>query len=114
MERTRNSVPFDDHIRWKNDGGGVLCLLDGRRIGPGETFIASPNEISPSFRDVIKPLEPFKTGKKVEVTVVKPVFILKKRDNSNWYDITDKNGKIISEKALKKAEGEEFIKLLEG
>lgn len=113
MERTKKVVAADDgRVQWRNSGGGTLVLKDKRVIKPGDVFLAFPNEISMSFRDVIKPLTPIKDEPIPEG--IKLVFTLKARAAGGWYDVIDQNGKVKNEKAMKKVDAEALIKSLEG
>lgn len=107
MERTRKAT--DGRLRWKHTGGGILRLRNGKMIRPGETFLALSNEVPTAFRDTIKQLDPT-----VEVEAVKVVYTAKKRGNSNWWDVVDAQGKVLNDKALKKAEAVELAEKLEG
>jgi len=106
-------------IKWKKVGGGSL-RFKGRIIKPNQIFKASANEIPPGFRDQVLPLEaipgdvsapgpPAVDAKPVEVE-----YKLKSRGSGGWYDVVDKNGKALNEKALKKDIAEKLVKDLAG
>lgn len=96
-------------FRWRKLGRGSF-RMPNRIIKPGEIFEAPASAIPKAFRDVIVPvddipeevLSPKVTGR---VPVYKPV----KREDSNWWDVVDENGKVISEKALTKKQAEELV-----
>lgn len=117
MERQRGSkVAEDGKILWKKNGGGSAILrIDGnkRRIKPGETFLAYPEEIPLAFRDVIVPLDgnpiKFVTEDEKPVKVVSPAYTLRPRGNSKtWWDVVDAQGKVLNEKGLTKEIAERF------
>jgi hypothetical protein len=113
MERRRIAEKTTgDQLRWKHTGGGILRLKDGRVIKPGGTFLASPNDVPMAFRDTIIPLESISTGP--EPVAVKSAFSIQKKGKSNWYEVVDGQGKVVNEKALKKADALELVKKLEG
>ena len=102
-------------ITWKKVGGGSL-RFNGQIIKPGQTFKARDSEISPTFRDVIIPLEaipgvapdPGRPAKVITADVVE--YKLNARGTGGWYDVVDVNGKVLNEKALKKDVAEKLIK----
>jgi hypothetical protein len=116
MERTKSdTTPANDgKVWWRKVGGGSL-RLSNRIIKPGEKFRAFPDEIPTAFRDVVLPLEDIpETGDAKPVNVVKTEYKLQPRGDSKlWYDVVDKNGKVLNEKGMKKETAEKLIQDLE-
>lgn len=115
MERTTNvnvNQP-PEKIWWRKTGGGSLRLLiDGRRvmIKPNQKFKASIEEVPRAFLDVIVPLSALPKDEPAPVMQApETVYVLKARGKSGWYDVVDKNGKVLNEKALKKEVAEKLI-----
>ena len=115
----RRNVGSEQVIKWKKTGGGSL-RFNGRIIKPGQIFKAKASEISPNFRDVVIPLETI-PGDVVVPTIPDPAikaveveYKLKSRGSGGWFDVIDKNGKALNEKALKKDIAEKLIKDLAG
>ena len=110
MERKMEKV-----ITWKKVGGGSL-RFNGQIIKPGQTFKARDSEISPTFRDVIIPLEAIPgvapaPGRPVEViTADKVEYKLKARGTGGWYDVVDVNGKVLNQAGMRKETAEKLIK----
>jgi hypothetical protein len=108
------TLPTDNRIWWRKVGGGSLRI--GKRIiKPNEKFQASPEDIKPAFRDLVVPLEdvPEIAGNKVP-TVIKSEYKLQPRGKSNtWFDVVDKNGKVLNDKGMQKDKAEKLIKDLE-
>lgn len=97
-----NTIVSDDPIRWKKIGGGPFYYKN-RIIKPGQEFTARPSEISKAFRDVIIPLEEVKVEELPPMEVIKGNYSVQPRGKSKtWFDVVDKNGKVINEKALMK------------
>jgi len=110
MERTRLNT---DQMQWKNTGRKIFYLKNGMSIKPGATFTAPAKSISISFRDIIKPVGQNTTAADLDIVAVKVEYTIRKRGTSNWYDIVDKNDKVVNTKALKKDDAIEMIKNLE-
>jgi hypothetical protein len=105
MERKAN-----ERLSWKNMGGGTLRLRDGRIIKPGQVFLAYDHQVSKAFRDTIILQDTVEKPKELEPDVIiEPRFSLK-RKGGNWYDIVDKQGKVVNAKSLKKVDAEELLK----
>lgn len=114
MERTKPiNNPAPENIRWKKIGGGSLRLtINGRKriIKPNEKFRAALNEVPQAFRDVIIPLEDLPGSAPAPVIAgIETVYTLKTREKGGWYDVVDKNGKVLNEKALKKDVADKLI-----
>jgi len=116
MERTRK-LP-EVKMLWRKTGGGSLRLADMRFIRAGQTFEAFPSQIPEAFRDVIKclsPVEQIVAGKEKEVVNIATKannYTLRERRIGYW-DVVDKNGKVLNEKALPEGKAEELLKSLE-
>jgi len=100
-------------INWKKVGGGSLRLkINGHKriIKPGQVFKATPSEVSMGFRDVVIPLDELPK----EPTIVAPPsgYEIKPRKGGGFFDIVDKKGKVINEKALRREPAEELLKAL--
>jgi hypothetical protein len=116
----RSKTENKEAILWKKEGGGSFhANIQGRLqiIKPGQEFYAREDEIPPSFRDTIKPVDP--TGKQVTVkqaeqkekkeeTKAAPKYELRHR-GGGWWNVVNEDGKVINEKALKKEEAEELL-----
>jgi hypothetical protein len=115
MERTR--LP-EGKMKWKKTGGGSLRLSNMRFIRSGQVFDAYPHEIPLAFRDVVICLSPVdeinaEKEKKIDYVAVKAnAYSLVSRGIGYW-NVVDKNGKVINEKALRKDKAEELLKSLE-
>ncbi len=128
MERTKGVVKApvntvetmeEGQVRFKKVGGGSL-RLHNRIIKPGQIFIANPSDIPKSFRDLVIALDKnvkWEVAKSpaaapVPITpavVTKPVYVVKKREGSQWYDVLDGQGKVLNERGLKKEVAENFV-----
>ncbi len=111
----RRNFGTEKVIKWKKVGGGSL-RFDGRIIKPGQIFEASAAAIPAGFRDVVIPLEsiPGDTSSpkppKIDAKPIEVEYKLKSRGSGGWFDVVDKNGKTLNEKALKKDIAEKLIK----
>lgn len=111
-EAIKLEEPKEKKILWVKTGGGSHRLADGRVIKNGQRFEATEKEISLSFRDIIKPLEPlsnkdekFETATRFEI---KPATI---DGRGGWFNVVNKaSGKPITNKAMKQ---EDALKLLQ-
>ncbi len=109
MERTKKVDT--DKIRWVKQGGGSL-RLHGRIIKPGQRFNARLDEIPEGFRDVIIPLDKLPVEVEENVVATPAEYKLKQRGTSTWYDVVDGNGKVLNEKAMRRTDALELIKVL--
>jgi hypothetical protein len=108
MERAEDGL-----ITWKKVGGGSL-RLNGRMIKPGQIFKARPEEIPVAFKDLIIPLEQVRLKDEPVIVAAKLVYELKPRGKSkSLFDVVDKNGKVLNEKALTKEVAQNLIDDLE-
>ena len=109
MKRTKK-VDIDV-IKWVKQGGGSL-RLGGKIIKPGQRFDARLDEIPEGFRDVCIPLDklPVEVEENIEATPAE--YKLKQRGTSTWYDVVNGKGKVLNEKALRRTDALELIKVL--
>ena len=100
----------DGSIMWKKVGGGSLRLF-GKIIKPGQQFRAHPNAIPAAFKDLIIPLESIpKSPEEPPMIVTKAIYELKLRGKSkSLFDVVDKNGKVLNEKALTKEVAQKLV-----
>lgn len=114
-EVVKETPPVDDgKIWWKKTGGGIF-RFNGAIIKENERFRAAESEIPKSFRNTIVPLEALKDDFKVDgVSVVKLEYKLQQHGKSAlWWDIVDKNGKVLNGKSLPKEKAEQFLQDLQ-
>ena len=103
----------DGSIMWKKVGGGSL-RLNGKIIKPGQVFSATPEQIPVAFKDLIMPLEQVRLKDEPVIVPAKLVYELKPRGKSkSLFDVVDKNGKVLNEKALTKEVAQNLIDDLE-
>jgi hypothetical protein len=103
--------------KWKKIGGGSL-RMPNRIIKPNQTFEATESEIPRSFMkslvnlgvagERVAKFVPLEEEKLLERT---QSYTLHYRGN-NWYDIVDRQGKALNEKALRKEDAEHLLKSL--
>jgi len=106
-------------IRYKKIGGGSL-RLNNRIIKPGQKFEAYPEDIPETARDLVVPADgavamwPNERAKVIQEDIkgAKPIYTTRQRDNTEWWDIYDVNGKKINEKGLPKEAAEKLIQNL--
>jgi len=110
----RTTKPKEDEskkgmIEWKKLGGGSL-RINGKIIKPNQKFWARPEDISETFRDVIRPLKDIPEKEEEKITVAALEYSYKKRATSNYYDVFDAGGKKVNEKALTRQKALDLIK----
>ena len=110
MERT------NDKRRWIKTEGNFFRMKGGKIIKKGQVFTASLDQIPEAFRDTIKPadgkaVEP--TEEKPKLTETEPLSYSVKHRAGQWYDVINSEGKVVNEKALKKADAEELLETLQ-
>jgi len=111
MKRTKKIKREDGSIKWKKVGKGSH-RFKGRIIKPGQTFMARPDEISETFRDVIHPLD--ELPEEVDSpSSVPSAYTLKARASGGYFDVIDGKGKVVNEKALRREAALKLIKTLE-
>ena len=96
-------------IRWKKIGNGSF-ILNNRYIKPGQTFMATVEEIPTAFRDLIVPVDalpedPFKKPKKVVN------YSLSQTEDGKW-NIVDKLGKVFNDSPMELNEAEKVLNVL--
>jgi len=116
MERTKKSL-------WVKRGGGTL-RMPNKIIKPGQKFRALESEIPESFRDLVELLEEEKENKIPELVQKEESTDLPKEDgnpmlnyelrtiSNGFYNVYDKNGKAVSDKALRKEPADELYRAL--
>lgn len=109
MERTKKVDT--EKIRWVKQGGGSL-RLHGRIIKPGQSFLADLDEIPEGFRDVVIPLDKLPVEVEENLVATPSEYQLKQRGTSTWYDVVNDKGKVLNEKALRRTDALELIKVL--
>jgi hypothetical protein len=119
MERVKED--HDGKIQFQKLGGGSWRL--GKRIiKPGEKFFAFPEEIPNSMKDIIvptsgtiewtkesKPVVPVYPITKVSYTIEPSVNAVQRGKSNLWWNVVDKDGNILNEKALKKEDAEALV-----
>jgi hypothetical protein len=110
MERSK--YKDDGKVLYKKVKGGSLYFF-GKRIKAGEVFRAYPKDIPDAFKDQIVALEDSAVEKE-ETEVQKPDsgYQLQHR-GASWWNVIDKYGKQINDKALKKDDAQTLIEELE-
>lgn len=116
MERTKTKNDDGTVLFRKIGRGSTLLILNGRkrRIKFNQTFRALPGEIPNAFKDTIIPVDKAaaaKPAKSREPEVQPKKYFLKHR-GGGWYDIVNSEGKVQSEKALKKEDAEKILSSL--
>ena len=104
----------------KTEGNYFRMSVNGKRkiIKKGQKFQAYPHEIPVAFRDTIKSLdgedvsEPTGAPKVSTEEKVDPLKYSIKHRAGAWWDVVNEDGKIINEKAMKKADAEELLESL--
>lgn len=111
MERTK--VNKDDKIRWRKTGGGSFRMGSGKIIKPGQVFTARLDEIPVAFRDVIMPLDDkeiiTETNAAVDVPKAPELEYTVRHKGGAWYDVVNKDGKVLNDKSLRKEAAEELV-----
>jgi len=117
MKRTRSIVKVGDptstnFVRFKKIGGGSL-RIGGRIIKRNEVFEADPDTIPKLFMNTLIPLDamPVKKDEEVEEKDVDLGYSLHHRGGP-WWDVIDKQGKAINERAMRIKEAEDLLKSL--
>ena len=93
--------------------------MGSRIIKPGQVFKAHPDEIPDGFKDVVVRVESAAAAEsvaeapvKAEAPVAKAEYFVKSR-SAGYYDVVDADGKLMNEKALRKAAAEALIESLQ-
>lgn len=107
----QDAAPEQGKIRWKKIGGGSFRMQSGRIIKPQEVFTASEDEIPKAFRDVVIPLD--ELPKEPPLEIVDPGFEIRS-SGPGWYKIYSKDGKCLTDKAMRQAEAQAKLQELVG
>jgi hypothetical protein len=116
MERTKLPGDYktsqDGKIKWVNKGGTFRMIIDGRRkiIKPNEKFMARPDQIPETFRDVLKPEQPLPG--EPELQIADAGYRVRRRGNSELFDIIDGRKKVVNQKALTEEEAKALLEKL--
>ena len=70
------------------------------------------DEIPEAFRDVIIPLDKFVPKPEENLVAVGAEYKLKQRGTSTWYDVVNGKGKVLNEKAMRRTDALDLIKVL--
>lgn len=97
--------PNDGKIKWRKIGAGVFRMKN-KIIKPNQTFMARPDEIPETMRDIIIPLDTLPEEKPVEP--INPGYSLKGK-GAGWYDVVDGRGKAMNEKSLRLEEAKKLL-----
>jgi hypothetical protein len=107
---------------WKKLGGGSLRFRN-KIIKPGEVFAAYPEEIPEAFRKFVAsvsgtvdfgtaqeaPISPTYPITQVAYTIEARTKVEPRGKTKLWFNIIDKEGTILNEKALKKEDAEKLV-----
>src|SRR5574343_677517 len=85
-------------IRWKTIGNGSF-ILNNRHIKPGQTFMATVEEIPKAFRDVVVPVEGLPEDPLLNVKKSSNYSIVEIEGTNTW-NIVDGHGKVLNEKPM--------------
>ena len=96
-------------IRWRNMGG--TFRTSNRKIKPNQVFTATIDEIPQAFRDVIVPVDELPKEPEPVTMPLDEQYTLQQK-TPGWYEIIDVNGKVVSEKAMRKEEAENVLEAL--
>lgn len=99
-----------DMVRWRKTGGGSFRMGNGRIIKPNQVFWAAPEDIPKAFRDVVIPLTKVPPPDPVPEAVA-PQYEIQSH-SPGWYDIVDGQGKVVNERALRRAEADDMLAAL--
>lgn len=97
-------------IRWKKIGNGSF-ILNNRYIKPGQTFMATVEEIPKAFRDVVVPVEGLPEDPLLNVKKSSNYSIVEIEGTNTW-NIVDGQGKVLNEKPMVRIEAEKLLKAL--
>lgn len=97
-------------IRWKKIGNGSF-ILNNRYIKPGQTFMATVNEIPVAFRDLIVPVEGLPEDQFLTVKKSSNYKIVEIEGTNTW-NIVDSQGKVLNEKPMVRIEAEKLLNAL--
>lgn len=97
-------------IRWKKIGNGSF-ILNNRYIKPGQTFMATVEEIPKAFRDVVVPVEGLPEDPLLNVKKSSN-YTLVEIEGTNTWNIVDSQGKIFNEKPMARLEAEKLLNVI--
>lgn len=97
-------------IRWKKIGNGSF-ILNNRYIKPGQTFMATVEEIPKAFRDVVVPVEGLPEDPLLNVKKSSNYSIVEIEGTNTW-NIVDGQGKVLNEKPMVRIEAEKLLNAL--
>ena len=97
-------------IRWKKIGNGSF-ILNNRYIKPGQTFMATVEEIPKAFRDVVVPVEGLPEDKLLSAKKSSN-YTLVEIEGTNTWNIVDSQGKIFNEKPMARLEAEKLLDVI--
>jgi hypothetical protein len=97
-------------IRWKKIGNGSF-ILNNRHIKPGQTFMATVEEIPKAFRDVVVPVEGLPEDPLLNVKKSSNYSIVEIEGTNTW-NIVDGQGKVLNEKPMIRIEAEKLLNAL--
>jgi len=97
-------------IRWKKIGNGSF-ILNNRYIKPGQTFMATVEEIPKAFRDVVVPVEGLPEDPLLNVKKSSNYSIVEIEGTNTW-NIVDGQGKVLNEKPMIRIEAEKLLNVL--
>jgi len=103
----------EGEIRWRKISG-KLTLRDKTVIGPGQTFMARPEDIPKVFRDTIVPVNPDDLPNDPgfePVEPVKPEYSIS-TIGPGRYNVLDGQGKPVNEKPMTLADAERLVENL--
>jgi hypothetical protein len=104
-------------VKFKKLGKGSFHTKDGRIIKQNQIFLADPATIPATFRDVIVTVEEGAIEHAEEEVaaqaIAKVVYhIVQDGETEGYYNVTNAEGKILSEQVLLYEEAEELVKAL--
>lgn len=105
----------DNKIMWIKKGGGTFRMSSGKIIKQNQKFIASEEEIPKAFRDTVVPANPgdaLDEDNEIKVDAEDPGYVIVDR-SPGWYNIEDKDGKVMNESGLRKADAEKMLEDLQ-
>lgn len=97
-------------IRWKNLSGSFR--FGGHIIKPNQTFEADREDIPDAFMDTLIPLDNIPEVVDVSKQPASESGFKLNHRGGGWYDVVDKDGKPINEKAMKRDEAQELLENL--
>lgn len=87
-----------------------LFMYAGRYVKPGQRFMAHPDEIPESVRDIIIPME--EIPEPAKVVAVEPAYKKLPGKKSGTFNVVDGNGKVMNEELLSEKEADDLVNSL--